>query len=340
MDRCKLVGCSDAHRKIVRHLARVAKTDVEVLLQGPSGVGKELYARFIHDNSPRNGKSFVPVNCGGLSNDLIKNELFGHVGGAFTGAKEKSPGLVHDAEGGTLFLDEVDSLRMSCQIQLLRFLQDKQYRRLGETRLRQADIRVIAATNTDLEKAVTGGDFRRDLFFRLRVVPISIPPLNLRPADTVELLGEFAAKCSEKYALPKVCFSEDAVRRLKEYEWPGNIRELENCVSYLTCLQLGREITPDDLPLLEDSVIATSTQEHEMMEDESAAVSDIVCKNFQDEKSELIANFERSYLERALDLTSGNISAAARLSGKNRRAFFQLVKKHNINPDEFRVFPP
>ncbi len=244
------VGCSTAHKAIIELLRKVAPTDAEVLIIGPTGVGKELYANFVHRHSRRQQFNFVPINCGALASDLLENQMFGHVGGAFTGAKPQSQGFVSEAEGGTLFLDEVDSLNLPCQITLLRFLQDKQYRRLGENRLRQANVRIIAATNCDLEVAVRERRFREDLFFRLRVVPIEIPALRQRPEDIDELLHTFTRKASQEYGLPSVEFSPMALSRLRNYEWPGNIRELENCVDFVTCLQLQRPIEPNDLPLL------------------------------------------------------------------------------------------
>lgn len=250
MGDAELIGNSAAHRQLLETLSKVARTDAEVLISGPSGVGKELYAKYVHQCSPRRQAAIVPVNCGALPADLIENELFGHVGGAFTGARPSSEGLVAAAEGGTLFLDEVDSLTLVSQVKLLRFLQEKEYRRLGETRVRRANVRIISATNADLLAAVRQGRFREDLFFRLRVVPIEIPALHQRPEDIVELLRAFTQKASDEYGVPSVEFSEAALSRLKNYEWPGNIRELENCVDFVTCLQLQRPVEPQDLPLL------------------------------------------------------------------------------------------
>ena len=190
------------------------------------------------------------MNCGALPADLLENELFGHVGGAFTGARPSSEGLVAAAERGTLFLDEVDSLTPVGQVKLLRFLQEKEYRRLGETRIRRANVRIVAATNANLVTAVRDGRFREDLFFRLRVVPLEVPPLCDRISDIQLLVEEFAARFAESYGLPGISVSDEALQRLTSYKWPGNIRELENCVNYLTCLQLGRPIEPMDLPLL------------------------------------------------------------------------------------------
>ena len=179
-------------------------------------------------NAVRGRRRRCPVNCGALPVDLLENELFGHVGGAFTGARPQSDGLVAAAEGGTLFLDEVDALALVCQVKLLRFLQEKEYRRLGETRIRRANVRIIAATNTDLLAAVHDGCFREDLFFRLRVVPIEVPALRERPSDIPLLLEAYGSRYAETYKLPKIMISDTALKRLTSYVWPGNIRELEN----------------------------------------------------------------------------------------------------------------
>ncbi len=323
-----LVGCSRSHKEVLDKLTRVAATNAEVLLIGPSGVGKELYANHVHVHSHRSDRRFVPVNCSSLSGDLLENTLFGHVGGAFTGARALSEGLVSEAEGGTLFFDEVDSLSVPCQTKLLRFLQDQKYRRLGEGRLRQANVRIIAATNTDLEAGVSEGRFRRDLFFRLRVFPVEIPALCRRPEDIPELIAAFKARSAAEYDLPAVELSSATVERMQRYEWPGNIRELENCVAYLTCLQLGRPIEPHDLPFL--SLLRDNAAE---AAEQPAFRGD----GLRDWKNRLVAEFERQFIERALRTTNGNVSAAARMSGKNRRALFELMRKHEIRPDDFRA---
>jgi transcriptional regulator with GAF, ATPase, and Fis domain len=191
MIEAAIIGRSVQHCQLLEKLSKVASTDAEILFTGPSGVGKELYARYVHKCGPRQKSPFVAVNCGALPSELLENELFGHVGGAFTGARLQSEGLVAAAEGGMLFLDEVDSLPLISQVKLLRFLQEKEYRRLGETSIRRADIRVLAATNTDLVAAVREGKFRQDLFFRIRVIPVEVPPLNERPEDIAVLLEEF-----------------------------------------------------------------------------------------------------------------------------------------------------
>jgi DNA-binding NtrC family response regulator len=315
-----LVGISSAHTELMKKLEKVAPTDAEVLISGPTGVGKELYADYIHQHSARAKAPLVAVNCGGLPVELIENELFGHVGGAFTGARPHSDGLVAAAEGGTLFFDEIDSLPLPCQVKLLRFLQDKEYRRLGETRLRRANVRIVAATNVDLVAAIRAKSFRQDLFFRLRVVPVQVPSLAERPEDIPSLVTSFVERCSETYKLPHVIFGDLALERLITYRWPGNIRELENCVKYLTCLQLARPVYPYDLPLLSED------------EPDDGSLTEALREGgpLKAQKQSLVSEFERTYLESALRRSGGNIAAAARASGKQRRAFFELMRKRGV----------
>jgi DNA-binding NtrC family response regulator len=245
-----LIGCSAIHQDLMDRLAKFAATDAEILIVGPTGVGKELYAQYIHRQSPRAKAPFVPVNCGAIPDSLIENELFGHIGGAFTGARPQSEGLVAAAEGGTLFLDEIDTLSLPSQVKLLRFIQEREYRRLGEARTQRANVRFVAATNTDLLATVQAGRFRQDLFFRLRVIPIEVPALWKRPEDILPLIKEYIRHYARLYNLEPVLLSPGAVERLVAYSWPGNVRELENCMQYLTCLRLGQPVQSEDLPLL------------------------------------------------------------------------------------------
>jgi two-component system, NtrC family, response regulator GlrR len=332
-----IIGRSVQHCQLLEKLTKVASTDAEILFTGPSGVGKEIYARFVHKSSPRQKSAFVPVNCGALPADLLENELFGHVGGAFTGARVKSEGLVAAAEGGMLFLDEVDSLPLAAQVKLLRFLQEKEYRRLGETSLRRADIRVLAATNSDLVSAVREGRFRQDLFFRLRVVPIEVPPLCERREDIELLLDEFARRFAAAYQLPRVIFSRPALDKLKSYSWPGNIRELENCVNYLTSWQLGRPIMLDDLPLL--NLQDGNGLDYDNDCDGEWCVRDanptLTSMPYNEAKRDLVDHFEREYVEDALRRSHGNIGRAARESQKPRRVFFEMMRKHGIKASAY-----
>lgn len=316
-----LLGCSQMRRHLLLKLCKVARTDVEVLISGPSGVGKELYARFVHECSDRSKHDFVPFNCGAVPEGLFENEMFGHAAGAYTGARTSAEGLA--ATSGTLFLDEVSELPKSAQVTLLRFIQEREFRRLGETRLRRARFRIITATNADLMERVREGRFREDLFFRLGVVMVDVPPLCQRPDDLAALLGEFVARYAEQYALEPVQFDGDARGRLLTYHWPGNVRELENCVRSLTCQQLGRPVKPGDLQLLG-------------CEAEQRLNYDCLQQRFQRAKQEVVTSFERQYVQAALRRCSGNIAEAARLSGKHRRAFFELMRKHGIDAGEFK----
>ncbi len=334
----QIVCNSDHQRAVLAKLARVAETDAEVLITGPSGVGKELYAAYTHNRSLRRSRPFVTVNCSNLSSHLLENEIFGHARGAYTGAHAAMTGIAASAEGGSLFLDEVDTLPSASQAKLLRFIQTKEYRRLGETHLRSADVRLIAASNVDLEREVREGRFRKDLFFRLRVVPVEIPPLCERRDDIVPLLEHFAVRYAGEYRLPAVIFTASALICLKAYSWPGNVRELENSVRYLTCLQLGRAAECSDLELCSEMAPAgarTPPEDAEPVED-TDALDSITDEPLQQAKQKVVDNFERYYVDRALADARGNVSAAARASGKHRRAFFELMRKHGLNALDYR----
>jgi DNA-binding NtrC family response regulator len=313
------IGESEAHRKLLELISRVALKDVELLFLGETGVGKEHYARFAHRCSPRNTGPFVPVNCGSIPSELFENELFGHVGGAFTGAKPRSNGLVAAAGGGTLFLDEVDALAPTNQVKVLRLLQEKEYRRLGEATAQRANARVVSATNCDLVHAARTGRFREDLLFRLRVVPIEVPPLRDRRDDILPMLDAFIAHYATEYALEPIQPTLEARRALRDYDWPGNVRELENVVRNLTCVQDDCVVHVHQLPLLFDAKPSRPSG------------------SFHKAKSALVSEFERKYLEDALTASNGNIAHAARTAGKPRRAFFELMRKHGITSGSRRL---
>lgn len=319
-----ILGRSRMHAQLLDMVSAAATHDVEVLIQGPSGVGKELYARLIHERSVRASQPFVPVNCGALPAELFENELFGHVSGAFTGARARSQGLVAEAEHGTLFLDEVDALPLSAQVKLLRFIQQKEYRPLGATRMQQSDVRIIAATNADLLAEVQAGTFRFDLFFRLRVLPLEVPPLRKRPEDIPPLLEHFLQRYSAEYGKAPVTFTEAAQERLRTYPWPGNVRELENCARFLLCTRGGSRVEVEDLPLLPEPKPEARP--------EPSPRSAPAREPFQEAKRRVVDAFERAYLEQSLVEHDGNIAAAARASGKHRRAFFELMRRHGLTP--------
>lgn len=312
------IGISPAHRHTLELVEKIAPLEVEVLIVGPTGVGKELYARLLHAKSQRHNRRFVAMNCGALPPELFENELFGHTVGAYTGAQRSSEGLVAEAESGTLFLDEVNSLPLACQVKLLRFLQFREYRKLGEPRLRRANVRVVAASNRNLSEEVEQGRFREDLYFRLRVVPLEIPPLKDRPEDIPVLASAFVEIFADRYHVEAVKFEENALEAMRQHDWPGNVRELENCVQMLTCLQFGRKVQARDLPF-------------QPFEDQSAEIPErLYSLPFGEAKRELVTDFEKEYLKRALESSGGNVAKAARSSGKDRRAFFELMRKHSL----------
>jgi two-component system response regulator GlrR len=314
----QLVGESPAFLKEVRKFPLVAKCDASVLISGETGTGKEVCARAIHYLSPRARKPFIPVNCGAIPTELVENELFGHERGAYTGASSTQLGLINEADGGTLFLDEIDSLPLLAQVKLLRFLQEKEYRPLGVSKVCKADVRIIAASNSDFEAAVAGGRIRRDLYYRLNVVLLMLPPLRERPEDIVLLARHFLAKYSSEFDREEAVLSANALRKLQFYEWPGNVRELENAIERAVMLCESREIS--------DAEIVFPTA------DESAAQ-----QSFKEAKAKVVSQFEKSYIQHLLTAYQGNITKAAQTACKNRRAFWQLIRKHHIDVRHFKT---
>ena len=312
----QLVGVSPAFCAEVRKIPSLARYDTSVLISGETGTGKEMFARAIHYLSTRARQPFVPVNCGALPLDLVENELFGHERGAFTGALASQAGLVKEAHGGTLFLDEVDSISLNVQVKLLRFLQNKEYRPLGAGKTSRADVRVMAATNTDVEQAVAEGKLRADLYYRLNVVPLVIPPLRERPQDIPLLADHFLRKYAAELGRGRMRFTEGAARKLLSHDWPGNVRELEHVVERAVVLSESQTIG-------ESGVLITLAQKHDG-------------ESFQAAKSKVVAEFEKSYVQGLLAAYRGNISRSARAAKKNRRAFFELVRRHQIDVEQFR----
>ncbi len=321
-----MVGTSCAHRTVLETLYRVAQDKTEVLLTGPTGVGKDLYARFVHRTSPRQGREFQAINCGALPDHLFENEFFGHAAGAYTDAREHAEGLVAAAHGGTLFLDEVDSLSLVAQVKLLRLLESQEYRRLGETRIRHADLRIISATNVSLEAKVADRSFRADLFYRIRVALVRIPPLCERPEDIDALAKEFIARYSCGAHRPPLVLTDAAWTRLRTHPWPGNVRELENCIRSLASRRLERPIEPSDV-LDHDSSIPVSRPSRTQFLPEDWDISSHTMK-------ETIRMATRSaYILcvcDALERAGGNITLAAARAGKDRRVFARLMKKYGI----------
>ena len=244
----QMVGRSPAMRQVFTLIEKVAAARTTVLITGESGVGKELVARAVHRRSPRSAEPFVPVNCGAIPEGLIESELFGHAKGAFTGAQGAKQGLFMAAQGGTLFLDEVGELPLPLQVKLLRVLQERRIRPVGDTADAEVDVRMVAATNKDLEAEMRAGRFREDLFYRLNVVQIRVPPLRERREDVLPLAEHFLRSFAAEHRRPVLTLSAEARRRLDEYPFPGNVRELENLIERAVTLAAGPEITPDALP--------------------------------------------------------------------------------------------
>ncbi|MBI3897246.1 MAG: sigma-54-dependent Fis family transcriptional regulator [Gammaproteobacteria bacterium] len=299
----------------------VAGYDAPVLIKGETGTGKELVARAIHYSSPRRDQPFVPVNCGALNDELLLAELFGYERGAFTDAKRSHRGLVAQAKGGVLFLDEVDCLSPKGQAALLRFLQEQEYRPLGAETVYRSDVRVIAATNKNLETLIAQGQFREDLYYRVHLLDLELPPLRFRDHDVAVLAEHFLQKLSQRYGAPLKRLHPLTLQWMKQYAWPGNVRELENYLYRLFVLCKGPIICAPQVK--GDPVPYASLQPP--LQDEGTP------RAFRDEKNRALQEFERSYLHKAMQAAYGNVSLAARRAGKERRAFRRLLKKHGID---------
>jgi DNA-binding NtrC family response regulator len=306
-----MIGESPAFVDKVQCIPRFARCDATVLISGESGTGKEIFARAIHYLSSRAGRPFIPVNCGALPENLVESEIFGHKRGAFTGAGFDRAGLIREAEGGTLFLDEIDCLTPQAQVKLLRFLQDGEYRSVGSEQIHHANIRVIAAANADFPQIVRAGKFRDDLFYRLSVLTLTLPPLRERPGDILLLARDFLEKQAAIMKTPPKNISLAALNRLFSHSWPGNVRELQNVLMRAIVLSDHTEIESSDLNLPEDGSV---------VEDQS----------FQTMKSRVVWRFEHDFLTSVLHAHRGNISRAAVAAKKNRRAFWQLLRKHGL----------
>lgn len=317
--RGKIIGNTPAIEKLLRRLPMTAQTDASVVIFGESGTGKELVAERIHELSKRNQGAFVTVNCGALSDNLLESELFGYKRGAFTDAHRDTPGLVEEAEGGTLFLDEIGEVSLTVQVKLLRFLQLKEFKALGSPKVRKADVRIVAATNRDLRRMVEEGTFREDLYYRLNVVPLTVPPLRERQSDVPLLATHFLNKYRHEFSKDIRGFSTEVMTALCTHSWPGNVRELENKVQQLVVLATGPWI--DQVDPTQDSA-----DEHR----------DAPERNFQTEKKRVIETFERDYVRRVLQRTDGNLSAAARVAGIDRKNLWTMAKKYGLRTEKKR----
>ena len=312
-----VVGESPSFLQVIEKIPLVANCEATVLISGETGSGKEVIARAIHYQGPRQGKPFIPVNCGALPEHLFENELFGHVKGAFTDASSAEKGLIAEAEGGTLFLDEVDALSHSGQVKLLRFLQNGEYRAIGSSRSDIANVRVIAATNADLEKRVKSQLFREDLYYRLNSLSLRIPPLRERIDDLVSLVDYFLNRYAVEHGQKVRQVSQAALRRLMVYSWPGNVRELEGVITRALVFSVSETLQAGDLEL------------------PASDRGEPTAQFLREAKIKTIENFERRYLASLLIQHRGNVTHAAKAAGKERRSFQRLLRKHHLDRQSF-----
>jgi len=315
-----LIGHSAKFCSAFQKVIKISQYDVPVFIRGDTGTGKELIAHAIHNLSSRNGDPFIPVNCGAIPETLIEDEFFGHVKGAYTGAQSEREGVISQANGGTLFLDEIDSLPYKGQVSLLRFIQEKKFKPVGSSKTIFSDVRLIVATNADISSEIKQANFRQDLFFRLNVMNIELPPLKER-GDDIELLAKhFIERHSAEYKLPIKALHPSAISKLYQYDWPGNIRELENILLQDMLLTDTKELYLNNLNHIINAHEATNRSQKSCLDME-----------FRAAKTQVITHFERNYLENLMLKTSGNVSKAAILAGTERRMFGKLLKKHDIN---------
>ncbi|MEM0628132.1 two-component system response regulator GlrR [Klebsiella michiganensis] len=311
--RQAIVTRSTLMERLLEQAGMVAQSDVSVLINGQSGTGKEIVAQAIHNASPRRDKPFVAINCGALPEQLLESELFGHARGAFTGAVSNREGLFQAAEGGTLFLDEIGDMPVALQVKLLRVLQERKVRPLGSNRDIDIDVRIISATHRDLPKAMARGEFREDLFYRLNVVNLKIPPLAERTEDIPLLANHLLRQSADRHKPFVRAFSTDAMKRLMAAKWPGNVRQLVNVIEQCVALTSS--------PVISDALV------EQALEGENTALPTFV---------EARNQFELNYLRKLLQITKGNVTHAARMAGRNRTEFYKLLSRHELDANDFK----
>lgn len=311
----EIIGNSAALSRITAKAERIMKADCTVLVTGETGTGKELFARAIHLGSDRAKKPFVAVNCAAMAKELLDSELFGHVQGAFTTAVRSREGRFQAADGGTIFLDEIGEMPFELQSKLLRVLQFKEFSCVGESRVRQVDVRIVAATNADLKQMVKDGTFRQDLYYRLNVIELRLPPLRERTEDIPALAKHFAAKAADHYNRPNIGIADTAMKALVHHSWPGNIRELENAMEHAVLMAVGDEITIEDLPLID------AVDDEEMVDFVRPLTDDGI------DLAGTLRKIESRYIQQALEQTAGNKNQAASLLGLNRTTLVEKLKR-------------
>ncbi|MFP6602866.1 MAG: sigma-54 dependent transcriptional regulator, partial [Pirellulaceae bacterium] len=319
----EVIGHDSTLQETFGVIDNVADTKTTILITGESGTGKSLVARSIHRQSGRRDKPFVEVACGALTETLLESELFGHVTGAFTGAVADKQGKFSQAQGGTIFLDEISTASPRMQVKLLRVLQEFKFEAVGGTQTHEADTRVILATNDDLGQAVEDGSFRRDLYYRVNVINLEVPPLRERVADIAPLCDHFLALVCRETGKPLVRFNEGALARLRQHDWPGNVRELQNVVERAVLLSPGHEIGPSDLPT-------------ELLVDNISRSSLYSCGQTL---KEALERPERQIIRQALQDSNGNRSQAAEVLGINRTTLYKKMKRLGLDNDPSRTAP-
>jgi DNA-binding NtrC family response regulator len=332
----RIIGSSPKMQEIYKIVGQIAPSDVTVLLRGESGTGKELFARAIYQHSARSNLPFLPVNCAAIPDTLLESELFGHEKGAFTGATSRRIGKLEQGQGGTIFLDEIGDMSLSTQAKLLRVLQEKSFERLGGMETIKVDIRLIVATNKDLEEAITNGKFREDLYYRLNVVSIMIPPLKERKEDIPELVSYFLKRFNREFKKGIVGITPPAMEKISSYGWPGNVRQLENVLKRAMVLCQGEWI-------LEDQLLFEKGWERREAEEELSKknVEDLLDALFEElsmaptasQEMDMISSLERGLILRALQKTRGNQVQAALLLGINRSTLRGKMERYHIKKD-------
>ncbi|HEY4059687.1 MAG TPA: sigma-54 dependent transcriptional regulator [Kofleriaceae bacterium] len=316
-----LIGTGPWIKELYDRIAMVAATDVTVAIFGESGTGKELVARTIHNSSLRHDAPFVVVNCAAIPEALLEDELFGHVRGAFTDASRDRDGLLAAAHTGTLFLDEIGEMPLPLQSKLLRVLQSQEFRRIGDDQDRRVDVRIVTATNRDLEQLVASGNFRQDLYYRINVFPLHLPALRERPEDIPLLVHHFVGKYRSRLGKPIDTIAPDALAKFSGHDWPGNVRELENKVHQAMVVCAGPIIEPHDVAI---RIQRAQTNRID------------VERPFRELKQEMIDAFERTYLTELLRTHHGNLAQAARSAGMDRKNLWALVVRHGLDRDQFK----
>ena len=317
-----LIGSGPAMRRVFATIQKVAETDLTVLIRGESGTGKELVAQALHQHSARKQAPFVAVNCAAISSELVESELFGHEKGAFTGAEARRVGRFEAAQGGTIFLDEIGDMAPETQAKVLRVLQERSFERVGGSKPLQVDVRVVAATHRDLERDVRDGRFREDLYYRLKVVEIEIPPLRERREDLEPLAARFLEQLAERHGRARRSFSAGALAALSRHAWPGNVRELRNVVERAAVLAPGEEIEAEDLAL-------------PAAREAAAASGELGSLPFGEAKRSAAVQFERAFLLRALRENGGNVSRTAEAIGMVRQSLQQKIRELGLRDEDW-----